>query len=459
MSHDNPQHPELSATIALKDLGTVRRLGFGAMRIVGDGVWGEPADRAAAVAVVRRAVELGVDFIDTADSYGPNISEEILAEALHPYRDGLKIATKVGFTRTGPNVWVPVGRPEYLRQQTELSLRKLKVDSLDLLQLHRIDPKVDREEQFAVLRDLQKEGKVKALGLSQVSVEELEEAGKYFTVSTVQNRYNLTDRSSEDVLEYAEENGIGFIPWAPISAGELARPGGPLDEAAKRLGATTSQVALAWLLRRSPVMMPIPGTGSVKHLEENLAAAGVVLDDATYRGTRGGPLNRAASISPIHRAGPAGRTGTTPWLNILMVVSAANSLTMRDGSEHPTGYWAEELVVSHQTLLDAGHTVHIATPGGRKPTVDEVSLAAESAGGQDRADSFRTYLESIDAELSAPLVLADVDVADYDAVVMPGGHGPMADLYQDADLGRILCRRQRGRPRSSRRSATARPGC
>ncbi|GAC1501734.1 MAG: aldo/keto reductase [Pseudarthrobacter sp.] len=273
---------ELSATIDLKDLGTVHRLGFGAMRIVGDGVWGEPADRKAALAVVRRAVELGVDFIDTADSYGPNISEEIIAEALHPYVQGLKIATKVGFTRTGPNQWIPVGRPEYLRQQTELSLRKLKVDTLDLLQLHRIDPKVDAEEQFGVLRELQDEGKVRALGLSQVGVAELEAAGKHFTVSTVQNRYNLTDRSSEDVLEYAEANGIGFIPWAPISAGELAQPGGPLDEAAKRLGATTSQVALAWLLRRSPVMMPIPGTGSVKHLEENVAAAAVRIDDATY---------------------------------------------------------------------------------------------------------------------------------------------------------------------------------
>lgn len=278
----NTNQLELSATIDLKDLGTVHRLGFGAMRIVGDGIWGEPADRAAAVDVVRRAVELGVDFIDTADSYGPNISEEILAEALHPYNDGLKIATKVGFTRTGPNQWVPVGRPEYLRQQTELSLRKLKVDTLDLLQLHRIDPKVDAEEQFGVLRELQDEGKVRALGLSQVSVEELEAVGKHFTVSTVQNRYNLTDRSSEDVLRYSEENGIGFIPWAPISAGELAQPGGPLDEAAKRLGATTSQVALAWLLRRSPVMMPIPGTGSVKHLEENMAAASVALDDETY---------------------------------------------------------------------------------------------------------------------------------------------------------------------------------
>jgi aryl-alcohol dehydrogenase-like predicted oxidoreductase len=275
---------ELSDTIDLKDLGTVHRLGFGAMRIVGDGVWGEPADREAARAVVRRAVELGVDFIDTADSYGPNISEEIIAEALHPYPVGLKIATKVGFTRTGPNKWVPVGRPEYLRQQTELSLRKLKVDSIDLLQLHRIDPKVDPEEQFGVLRELQDDGKVQALGLSQVSVAELEAAGRHFTVSTVQNRYNLTDRSSEDVLRYSEENGIGFIPWAPISAGELARPGGPLDEAAKRLGATTSQVALAWLLRRSPVMMPIPGTGSVSHLEENLAAAGLRLDDDTYAG-------------------------------------------------------------------------------------------------------------------------------------------------------------------------------
>ena len=282
MSLNTSKQLELSATIELKDLGTVHRLGFGAMRIVGDGVWGEPADRHAAIQVVRRAVELGVDFIDTADSYGPNVSEEILAEALHPYKDGLKIATKVGFTRTGPNQWIPVGRPEYLRQQTELSLRKLKVDTLDLLQLHRIDPKVDAEEQFGVLRELQDEGKVKALGLSQVSVEELEAAGKHFTVSTVQNRYNLTDRSSEDVLRYSEENGIGFIPWAPISAGELAQPGGPLDEAAKRLGATTSQVALAWLLRRSPVMMPIPGTGSVKHLEENLASAGVTLDEDTY---------------------------------------------------------------------------------------------------------------------------------------------------------------------------------
>ncbi|MFZ3453528.1 aldo/keto reductase [Arthrobacter sp. 7Tela_A1] len=274
--------PDLSPTIDLKDLGTVNRLGFGAMRIVGPGVWGEPESRGTAVEVVRRAVELGVDFIDTADSYGPNISEEIIAEALYPYPDDVRIATKAGFVRTGPDEWIPLGRPEYLRQQAELSLRKLKVDSLDLFQLHRIDPTVDAEEQFAVLRDLQQEGKVKALGLSQVSVEQLKAAEKYFTVSTVQNRYNLTDRSSEDVLEYATANGIGFIPWAPVSAGELARPGGVLDVAAKKLGATTSQVALAWLLKRSPVMMPIPGTGSVAHLEENLGARDLVLDDAAF---------------------------------------------------------------------------------------------------------------------------------------------------------------------------------
>ncbi len=278
---EQPEH-KLSATIDLKDLGTVHRLGFGAMRIVGPGVWGEPESRATAVDLVRRAVELGVDFIDTADSYGPNISEEIIAEALAPYPEGVRVGTKAGFARTGPHEWIPLGRPEYLRQQAELSLRKLKVDSLDLFQLHRIDASVDAEEQFAVLRDLQKEGKVKALGLSQVSVEQLQAAEKYFTVSTVQNRYNLTDRSSEDVLEYATAHGIGFIPWAPISAGELAEPGGVLDAAAKKLGATTSQVALAWLLQRSPVMMPIPGTGSVAHLEENLGARDLVLDAATF---------------------------------------------------------------------------------------------------------------------------------------------------------------------------------
>jgi pyridoxine 4-dehydrogenase len=271
-----------SGTIDIADLGTVYRLGFGAMRITGPGIWGEPADRGVARKVVRRAVELGVNFIDTADSYGPDVSEQIIAEALHPYPDGLKIATKAGFTRQGPNRWVAVGRPEYLRQQVELSLRKLRVDRLDLLQLHRIDPKVDADEQFGELAALQREGKVAALGLSEVSVAEIEAAGRHFTVATVQNRYNLTDRRAEDVLDFCADHGIGFVPWAPISAGRLAEPGGPVAEAAERLDATPSQVALAWLLGRSPVMIPIPGTGSVEHVDENMQAAAVQLDDQTY---------------------------------------------------------------------------------------------------------------------------------------------------------------------------------
>lgn len=266
-----------ASTFDVPDLGPVGRLGFGAMRITGPGIWGEPADRETARAVVRRAVELGVTLIDTADSYGPIVSEEIIAEALYPYADGVRIATKAGLVRTGPDEWIPVGRPEYLRQQAELSLRRLKVEALDLFQLHRIDPKVDRDEQFAVLADLQREGKVKALGLSQVSVDEIVAAGEHFTVASVQNRYNLTDRSSADVLEHCTAHSIGFIPWAPVSAGELARPGGPVDRVAHQVSATASQVALAWLLQKSPVMLPIPGTGSVEHLEENLAAAGVRL--------------------------------------------------------------------------------------------------------------------------------------------------------------------------------------
>ncbi|MDX6321456.1 MAG: pyridoxine 4-dehydrogenase [Propionibacteriaceae bacterium] len=271
-----------SGTIELKDLGPVHRLGYGAMRITGPGIWGEPADREVARQVVRRAVELGVDFIDTADSYGPNVSEEIIAEAIHPYPEGVKVATKAGLTRQGPDLWAPVGRPEYLRQQALLSLRKLKVDQLDLFQLHRIDRKVDAEEQFGVLADLQSEGKVVALGLSEVSVEQIKAAQQHFTVSTVQNRYNLTDNGSEDVLDYCETEGIGFIPWAPISAGDLGKISGPVEAAAKRLDATVAQIALAWLLKRSPVMLPIPGTGSVKHLEENVAAAQLELDDATF---------------------------------------------------------------------------------------------------------------------------------------------------------------------------------
>jgi len=272
-----------SGTIDLIDLGTVRRLGFGAMRITGPGIWGEPADRDIARQVVRRAVELGVDFVDTADAYGPDVSELIIAEALHPYPEAVKIGTKVGNTRQGPNQWTPVGRAEYLRQQAELSLRKLRVERLDLLQLHRIDPKVCTDEQFTVLAELQSEGKVAALGLSEVSVAEITEAQKYFRVSTVQNRYNLTDHNSEDVLDYCEAHGIGFIPWAPISGGELAAIGHPIEAAAAHLGAKPAQVALAWLLKRSPVMMPIPGTGSLAHLEENIAAASLRLDDESFQ--------------------------------------------------------------------------------------------------------------------------------------------------------------------------------
>ena len=256
---------------------TVHRLGFGAMRLTGRGIWGEPRDRSECIQVLRRAVELGVDFIDTADSYGPYVSEDLIREALHPYPEGLVIATKAGLTRTGPNQWHAVGRPEYLRQQVEMSLRRLATERLDLFQLHRIDPKVPAEEQFGLLADLLREGKVAAVGLSQVSVDETEAACKVVPVSTVQNLYNLTDRSSEDVLDHCTEQGIGFIPWYPIASGKLAQPGGPVDEIARETGATPAQISLAWLLARSPVMMPIPGTSSVSHLEENCAAATVEL--------------------------------------------------------------------------------------------------------------------------------------------------------------------------------------
>ncbi len=262
---------------------TVHRLGFGAMRITGPGIWGEPADRTEAIAVLRRAVELGVDFIDTADSYGPGVSEEIIAEALSPYSDELFIATKAGLTRTGPDQWVPVGRPAYLRQQAELSLRRLKVERLDLLQLHRIDAEVPLADQVGELKKLQDEGKVGAIGLSEVSVDQLTQAREIADIVTVQNRYNLTDRTSAEVLSYAEQNGIGFIPWAPVAAGDLAKPGGPVDEIAHATGATAGQVALAWLLASSPVILPIPGTSSVAHLEENVAAAGVRLTEDQVR--------------------------------------------------------------------------------------------------------------------------------------------------------------------------------
>jgi pyridoxine 4-dehydrogenase len=259
----------------------VTRLGFGAMRITGDGVWGPPADRAEAIAVLKRLPELGVDFIDTADSYGPEDSENLIHDALHPY-ESVHVATKGGFTRQGPNAWAAVGRPEYLRQCCEMSLRRLEVETIDLWQLHRIDAKVPREEQFGLMKELQDEGKVRHLGLSEVSVEEIEAAQEVVEIATVQNLYNLSNRQSEAVLEYCEQQGIGFIPWFPLAAGKLAEPGGAAAEIAAAHGATAGQVALAWLLARSPVMLPIPGTGSVAHLEENVAAAQLELTSEEF---------------------------------------------------------------------------------------------------------------------------------------------------------------------------------
>jgi aryl-alcohol dehydrogenase-like predicted oxidoreductase len=273
----------------IRDSGTfqfgdtvIHRLGYGAMRLTGKGIWGPPRDRAEALRVLRRAVELGVDFIDTADSYGPYVSEDLIAEALHPYEKGLVIATKAGLVRPGPEKWHPLGRPEYLRQECEMSLRRLKLDRIELFQLHRIDPAVPAEDQFGVLRDLQKEGKVRHVGLSEVQVSEIEAARKVVRVATVQNRYNLQDREAERVVEYCEKEGIGFIPWYPIASGKLLAPGGILTAIAKETGATPSQVALAWLLQRSKVMVPIPGTSSVAHLDENCGAASVKLSDAQF---------------------------------------------------------------------------------------------------------------------------------------------------------------------------------
>jgi len=260
----------------------VVRLGFGAMRLTGPGIWGEPKDRAEAIRVLKRLPELGVDFIDTADSYGPFVSEDLIAEALHPY-DGLFVATKGGLTRSGPNIWEQVGRPEYLRQCVQMSLRRLKVDVIDLWQLHRIDPEVPRDEQFGVIADMLKEGLIRHAGLSQVGVEEIEAARKVFKVATVQNRYNLADRTDEAVLDHCTANGIGFIPWFPLAAGDLAKPGGELDHIAKAHDAAVSQIALAWVLKRSPVMLPIPGTSQVSHLEENVAAAQIQLTDEEFQ--------------------------------------------------------------------------------------------------------------------------------------------------------------------------------
>ena len=270
-----------SGTFAVGGDLQVHRLGYGAMRITGDGIWGPPKDHDTALAVLRRAVELGVDFIDTADSYGPHVSEELIREALHPY-DGVTVATKGGLLRTGPNVWPQCGRPDYLRQCVEMSLRRLGVECIDLWQLHRIDPTVPREDQFGVMKELQDAGKIRHLGLSEVSVEDVEAARATIEVVSVQNLYNLGNRKSQDVLEHCEREGVAFIPWFPVAAGDLARPGGLLDEIAAQHEATHAQLALAWLLRRSPVMLPIPGTGSVEHVEENCAAATVELTDDEY---------------------------------------------------------------------------------------------------------------------------------------------------------------------------------
>ena len=272
----------MSATLTIGGDLDVHRLGFGTMRLTGNGIWGPPEDPDECRDVLRRAVDLGVDFFDTADSYGPYVAEELIGNTLAPY-DGITVATKAGLARTGPDlgegpkVWPPVGRPEYLRQECEMSLRRLRLEVIPLFQLHRIDPKVPRDEQFGLLKDLRDEGKVRHVGLSQVSVEEIDAARQVVEIATVQNRYNLSDQSSADVVDYCERHGIGFIPWAPISAGELADPGGPVAEAAKRHEVSPGAVALAWLLHRSPVILPIPGTSQVAHLEENMAAADLQL--------------------------------------------------------------------------------------------------------------------------------------------------------------------------------------
>jgi pyridoxine 4-dehydrogenase len=256
---------------------TVHRLGFGAMRLTGPGIWDEPTDREECIRVARRAVELGVDLIDTADAYGPEVSDEILREALYPYPEQLLIATKVGHTRSGPGKWAPVGRPEYLRQQVEMELRRLGFEQLDLLQLHRVDPKVPLADQVGELKAMQDEGKIVRLGLSEVTVDQIEQARQIAKIVTVQNEYNLTDRKSAQVLDYCTDHGVGFIPWAPIARGALAAPGGPVDEVVRATGATPGQVSLAWLLAISPVVLPIPGTSKVAHLEENVGAAALTL--------------------------------------------------------------------------------------------------------------------------------------------------------------------------------------
>ena len=275
-----PNATAVSPTFKLGGELEIHRLGFGAMRLTGEGIWGEPKDRETAKQVLRRAVELGVDFIDTADSYGPDVSEMLIGEALAPYKPGLVIATKGGLVRTGPNKWLPVGRPEFLQQEVELSLRHLKTDKIDLWQLHRIDPKVPVEESLAPIKRMQSQGKIRFVGLSEVSVAEIEQVRKLVNVVSVQNEYNITTRKSEAVLQYCEEHNIAFIPWFPVAAGKLAQPGGKLDQFAHKHNATVAQLSLAWLLHRSPVILPIPGTSSVQHLEENMKAADLQLSDS-----------------------------------------------------------------------------------------------------------------------------------------------------------------------------------
>ncbi|WP_375401621.1 aldo/keto reductase [uncultured Amnibacterium sp.] len=258
---------------------TVNRLGYGTMQLTGEGIWGDPKDPAEAKRVLQRAVELGVNFIDTADSYGPYVAEDLIREALHPYAGDVVIATKAGLTRTGPNVWLPVGRPEYLRQEAEMSLRRLKLERIDLFQLHRIDEKVPLEDQIGELKKLQDEGKIRHIGLSEVSVEQLQAAQKIATIVSVQNLFNLAKRDAEPLLDYAAEHDIAFIPWFPLATGKLAKSGSKLDELATKHDASPSQLALAWLLHRSPVMLPIPGTSTVAHLEDNIKAASLRLSD------------------------------------------------------------------------------------------------------------------------------------------------------------------------------------
>jgi aryl-alcohol dehydrogenase-like predicted oxidoreductase len=261
---------------------TVNRLGFGAMRITGPGIWGPPEDREESIRALKRVPELGINLIDTANSYGPDISEELIREALHPYGDDMLIATKGGLTREGPNIWTPKGNPEHLIEEAKKSLKKLGVEQIDLWQLHRIDSHVDRSEQFDAIKSLIDQSIIRYAGLSEVSVEEIEAASKVFPVATVQNRYNLVARGSEDVLDYCEAHNIGFIPWAPLASGDLAAEGGILDNIAREHGASPSQIALAWILKRSPVMLPIPGTSKVKHLEENVAAAAISLTEGEF---------------------------------------------------------------------------------------------------------------------------------------------------------------------------------